>query len=266
MDVSGGIFYHFRALRYQKTLWRPYRESLAQALLTLAPPPNTGGQLLLIGPSAGHCLPFEWLGRYQTIAACDPDPIARLWFTLRLKARAPASRLTWIDPGSLLRPSVTSKEFDGARIASQLDLLLGAARFGASLTTVFFAGILGQLPLLFPQATDHASYGRWQTSLFAVLTARGMTGLSLHDRLSAPLPLAIPPFSKFKSHVTNAKLAEYFEIPRSGPRVEPLVIHDHLTAGFSLRVPSEARYLDWQLTPGFHILMELMYAQASNAR
>lgn len=76
-DRSGGLNWHLRALARRGKLWRPFRDELATFLARWQPMTRT---LILAGPSAGWCLPSEFLTRFDRIMAVDPDPWAQLLF------------------------------------------------------------------------------------------------------------------------------------------------------------------------------------------
>jgi len=53
LNDSGGLWYHWRALRYRRRLWRPFVERLAPPLLALGVDPIWLGVLLALIPNAG---------------------------------------------------------------------------------------------------------------------------------------------------------------------------------------------------------------------
>lgn len=87
LDPSGGLGYHWRALRYRHTLWRPFAAQVAHWLADWQPPQR---ELVLIGPSAGYTLNAEFLGRFRQIAVLEPDPLAR-WLLRKRFPSAPFS-------------------------------------------------------------------------------------------------------------------------------------------------------------------------------
>jgi hypothetical protein len=128
---SGGLVYHLRALRYGATLWRPFREAIGAWLVHHLPP---GDELVLVGPSGGHCLPLAHLRRFRHLRVLEPDPLARL----------------------VLRPRVrgTHVEFD-VRDRVLTPLLAGDAGLEAVLAdcpraAILFCNLLGQLHLDLP--------------------------------------------------------------------------------------------------------------------
>jgi len=105
-DFSGGLRWHLRALISRNVYWAPFRHALAEFLLRWGPPQN---KLLLIGPSAGWCMPDALLARYDEIHAIDIDACARFLFRrVHAKPLRDGCNLTWAcadffhDPQSVL--------------------------------------------------------------------------------------------------------------------------------------------------------------------
>jgi hypothetical protein len=78
-DLTGGLFWHLRALVARRSLWAPFRHALEDWLASWSPPSRA---LLLVGPSAGWCLPDSFLVRFEHIHAVDIDPAAQPLFGL----------------------------------------------------------------------------------------------------------------------------------------------------------------------------------------
>lgn len=78
-DLTGGPVWHLRALWRRSHLWKPFRSHIGNFLGTW---PVRERELLLIGPSAGWCLPENFLRGFSIIHAMDPDPFAALLFRL----------------------------------------------------------------------------------------------------------------------------------------------------------------------------------------
>ena len=97
--ASGGLVWHWRALRARNTLWRPFRENLAEWLEAWRP---AASRLILVGPSAGWTLPASLLARFDEVVALEPDPLARALLRHRFAgARLVFSRLDLFAPGGL---------------------------------------------------------------------------------------------------------------------------------------------------------------------
>ena len=76
-DLTGGPVWHARALMRRGRLWKNFRHDIAQFLSQW---PVRSHELLLIGPSAGWCLPENFLRGFSVIHAMDPDPVAGVLF------------------------------------------------------------------------------------------------------------------------------------------------------------------------------------------
>ncbi|MEZ4871991.1 MAG: hypothetical protein R2827_07060 [Bdellovibrionales bacterium] len=74
---SGGLTYHYNSLKYSWNLWRKARKEL---LLRL--PPLNDEKIVLIGPSGGYLLESNWLERFESVIAFDPDPLSKTFFNL----------------------------------------------------------------------------------------------------------------------------------------------------------------------------------------
>ena len=91
-DVTGGVHWHLRALVSHNALWAPFKLALADELSRWTPQAD---KLLLIGPSAGWCIPDALLARFGEIHGLDIDRSAEFLFR-RLHGRAlQGRRLTW---------------------------------------------------------------------------------------------------------------------------------------------------------------------------
>ncbi|MDO9598857.1 MAG: hypothetical protein Q7J47_14160 [Azoarcus sp.] len=152
LDPSGGLGYHWRALRYRHHFWAPFISTVAGWLHAWQPPTK---HLVIVGPSAGYALPTPFLARFGQITVLEPDPLARLILRRRLRPlRLEAGTLDCLS------------DRDGPRwLARQYP--------DASL---LFANILGQAPPLTARPD-------WAAHLRDAL--RGHHWASWHDVLSA---------------------------------------------------------------------------------
>jgi hypothetical protein len=217
LTPSGGLEWHLRAAFRRRRAWAGFRSELAAWLDGWRP---AATELLLLGPSAGWCLPDDFLARFRRIDAIDLDPLAPLLFrTLHGRALAAA--------GATVRFARTDA-LDG------LDGLLARHPDHA----VLFANFLGQRRLHRPDLA------RTEAEL-AALGARlaGRAWASFHDRLSGrAVDLAQPPRAvSWVGVLEPAALAA-----RVGATGEWL---DHLTT----RVLPDAaarRVMPWPIRPG----------------
>ncbi len=72
--ASGGLVYHWRALRYRRRLWQPFVAQVAHWLAGWQP---TQEELVIVGPSAGYTLDRAFLARFARVTILEPDPIAK---------------------------------------------------------------------------------------------------------------------------------------------------------------------------------------------
>ncbi len=220
LSPAGGIRYHLRALRYRPQLWAGFTRPLAEWLSEWQPREE---RLLLVGPSAGYCLPEETLARFAVIDAVEPDPLARALFMQRFPSLA--QRLRWH----------ADDYFHPAARLVELRLLFPAH-------AVLFSNVLGQLDLA---SNDE----RWKETLEEFTCGRSW--LSFHDRLSGPLrPQLVGMSPPFAPTVSNDELAARLW-PRPPSRLE---LEDHGTEGLFRH--AERRYFVWHLRPDYFHLIE----------
>ena len=168
-DRSGGLRWHARAALRRNRLWRPFREKLAEFLDRWQPATRS---VILVGPSAGWCLPSHFLTGFDRITIVDPD----LWAQPLFRRLHPKARIiNWI----------RGDFFDHAA-----ELLKSAPD-----AAVLFCNVLGQLR--FSGLTDEQMAERIAT-LPSLLV--GHPWASFHEILSGEteitprsLPLAGPP-------------------------------------------------------------------------
>lgn len=232
---TGGLIYHFRALKYRSNLWQEFRYDLRLWLNAWNPRETS---LLLIGPSGGHCLDTEFLRRFKSISAVDPDPLAK-WFFFRNHG---------------IRPDWTGEDyfspFEGHFDIGLFENLL--RRYPNH--CVLFCNFLGQLPLLYPHDDTEDSFSSWCGALPTLLDSRSWA--SFHDRMSGRLR---PQFElNASTHVnqplSNAEIVERFYLARHNTTVE---LTDHLTG--SLFPIASRRFSRWEILPGLWHLTEMVF-------
>jgi len=148
-DRSGGLRWHGRALIRRHALWKPFREALAAFLARWQPATRS---LILVGPSAGWCLPDTFLSRFDRIIAVDPD----FWAPLLFRRLHPHARLVdWIRADFFVQaPELLAREPDAALLFCNV---LGQLRF-AGLSDAEITTRLASLPTLLaghPWASYH---------------------------------------------------------------------------------------------------------------
>jgi len=212
---SGGLRYHLRALRHRPA-WAPFHAAVAGWLRGWQVAAG-GGDLVLVGPSAGYALPPGWLGGFRRVLVLEPDPLAR--FLLR---RRP-------DAGAL-----SFSPLDALGGADGLAALAAAAPGSA----VLFCNVLGQVPAPAGQV--------WPVLLAQALADRHWA--SFHDVFSTerppddPSPLGFdrpPPLAELLGRVWTGGVLEGFA---------------HDTYGIGGEAPHA--YACWSLAPRNHHLVE----------
>lgn len=238
LSPSGGVVYHLRALRYRDSAWAPFRSGLSRWLERSLP---QASELLLIGPSGGHCLPLEQLRRIGKLSVLEPDLLARRILAARL---APAgfeveARDLLVSPLLQGRPG--------------LDALLERRPRAA----VLFCNVLGQVHLALSEAEHERFQSEFRRRWLPGLAGRAWA--SFHDRWSLDIDAAAaaspwlreaPPAASFDYLPSDAELgAAWF-----GSEGAPLTLLDH---GTTELFPEDwpRHYLSWRLTPSsFHVI------------
>lgn len=226
MNPAGGLYYHWRALRYGPRLWTEYLQNTAQWLESWSPP-EPG--LILIGPSAGYSLPKEWLGKFKSIMALEIDPVARALFSHRHKL----DNLTWVKENKL------PLQANGYCWEPLHELLKSYPDHA-----ILFSNLLGQLCLF--AETDKQADSIPQSLLSLRTYLKGCNWASFHDRLSADMKPDIE-FQDDEHRDDSALLDTY-------PVRTRLVVESHETQHLGVGLP--CRYYSWERMPGYWHLIE----------
>jgi hypothetical protein len=223
---SGGLVYHLRAARYRAGLWAPFRAAVEHWLDAQL---GSGEELVLVGPSGGHCLPERVVKRFGRVLALEPDPVARLL----LRARLRGLRLELESRDLLVEPLLTS--------APGLDQLL-QARPGAA---VLFCNVLGQLHFGLSDEQQQRFRRAFRERIVPALSGR--VWASFHDRWSLDRD----------RHEQSAQRAAFDGLPSDralgqawfGEEGATVTVLDHETSEL---FPSTwpRHYFAWQITPG----------------
>ena len=231
MSPSGGLLWHLRALRYRRH-WRPFRAAIGRWLEDW---PHGRDHLLLLGPSAGWCLPSAFLAGFRSIHAVDLDPLAP-WLFDRLH-------------GAGLRRAAVGVRWQQADIFATLGPLLRSFPQHA----VLFGNILGQRRLYCSDvATAEADLRRLTGAL------RGRVWASFHDRLSIDREVAGRPVEAVQASRSLASEELAMRFGGGG------VWTDHLTAEV-IAGDVACLYLPWPLMPGrLHIVEAAWQGEAAS--
>lgn len=223
LNPAGGLRYHWRAFRHSHR-WASFTHPLAIWLDAWQPDTD---QLLLVGPSAGWCLPDELFARFRRIDVLEPDPFA--WMILSRRLHALGLRAHWHENDYLTD--------DPLRVEQM------APNFPDS--AILFCNVLGQMRFLYP-LLDHPDHAvTWKTALTRSLGDREWA--SFHDRLSGPIaPRIMDHVAVSAAGLTDAQLAATF-YEGDGELV---------THGTGDLFPElTRRYFGWELVPKqFHLI------------
>jgi hypothetical protein len=230
LTPSGGLIYHLRAARYRSSLWAAFRAELGTWLRDSFT--DQHDELLLIGPSAAHCLPIQWLRRFGRLTVVEPDPVARALLAVRVGRHFEQERRDL-----LLAPLLSG--------SSGLEAVL-RRRPRAS---VLFCNVLGQLHFGLSDGEQLLFQARFAERIVPELVQRRWA--SFHDRWSLDTAVVSPrPSLRFEHRPLDEELGvSYFG--SEGPAVTVL---DHGTGGlFPAQLPH--RYFSWQITPAaLHVI------------
>ncbi len=180
---SGGLVWHWRAL-WRRRHWASFIKALDEDLQSWIPPKR---QLLLLGPSAGWCLPTRFLTRFERIHAVDLDPLA-----------APLFRF---NHGRALAASKTKLTFEIRHVFNELEALLNQY----SEFAILFPNMLGQ------HVFHDSDAPRARATVEGLKTRlAGRHWASIHDRLSGGIPVgtALPDAFHISGPIENEALAK----------------------------------------------------------
>lgn len=132
MNQSGGIFYHYLALRNSLKLWGGYKLAIADFLKSFSW--NDEEISYWIGPSAGYSIPSELSAkRLHLDYFCEPEFLAKTIFRLRH-----GKVKNWLTESSF--------DFSDPNTTAVSKLLMDAE--AKQVSRLIFCNILGQIPLL----------------------------------------------------------------------------------------------------------------------
>ncbi len=222
---AGGLVYHARALRFRDGLWAPFRDALAE---WLAEHLAVVDELILVGPSGGHCLPVAQLARFARLLVLEPDPIARRILALRLQP----ARIAFEHRDLLVEPLLSGRP--------GLDTVMRQRPHSA----VLFCNLLGQLQLGLSDDAQHQFQAEFGRRILPLLEGRPWA--SFHDRwsLDRGRDEPTPTTRSFDRLPSDDELG----VAWFGPAGAPVTVLDHGTSRlFPEALPR--RYFSWQITP-----------------
>ena len=222
---SGGLVWHWRAL-WRRRHWMDFIDAVAAELQQWQPPQK---KLLLLGPSAGWCLPSDFLIRFNEINAIDLDPLAE--------------RIFRFNHGRALDRAGTKLTFELENIFTSFDAILD--RFPDH--AILFPNMLGQ-HIYHIDDTDQARIEI--ESVKTKLATRHWA--SIHDRLSGKIQSGAALPTPFTTHeaLTAQILAEQLKL--SGEWI------DHQTTHV-LPEGVERRLVGWRLLDTWMHIVEIAH-------
>jgi hypothetical protein len=228
LHPSGGLVYHWRAWRHDRTLWRPFHDQVRLWLSRWRPAES---HLVLVGPSGGYALDRAFLARFECITALEPDPLAR-------------TLLRWRFAGLDIR-------FDAGQGLARPDGIQHLARRYPD-AAFLFCNLLGQQLV---GQTEGFRRGVWLEGLPGALAGRAWA--SWHDLASAHRAPDRWDCLRLDQVVALEGVLGHFW--QGGE----LAIHDHECGGLAPALPRE--YGLWQLRPGQYHLVEWLAATPGGA-
>ncbi len=235
ISPSGGVVYHFRAWKYHSKTWRPFRESLGSWLRDHWSPPKDR-PLLLIGPSAGWCLPLEFLRSYPKVIARDLDPLA-LWI-LKKRFKSPQLKISAGDGLGICDP----------KPGESLRVLLGDPELKDA--SVLFCNLWGQL---YFEDSYESQLPFWKQELETLL--EGRTWASFYDRVSGSLrPEINASNARSDAGLSDSEILASFYQNTNQNGAAVVELQDHATSDYFKKMPRH--FLRWELEPGRYHLIE----------
>jgi hypothetical protein len=216
--------YHARAL-FGSELWAPYRASLHAWLSRFE---QRGRRVVLVGPSAAHCISDAFLSQFSEITALEPDPLAGFLLARRFRRLGlPEPHIERKD--QLVRPLLENTPGLAERLSAQPD------------TCVVFCNLLGQARFLMTDDEFLRFKAAFRTRIVPVLAERAW--LSFHDRFSGALaPVFDAPFTAPARLSDAEELRQLYRAEGVGSRE----LLDHESDGFFPEQLPHA-YLSWRI-------------------
>ena len=224
LNPAGGLRYHARAL-FGSQLWAPYRASLHTWLSRFE---HGSPRVVLVGPSAAHCISDAFLSRFSEITALEPDPLAGFLLARRLRRLGlPEPHLERKD--QLVRPLLENTPGLAERLSADPN------------ACVVFCNLLGQARFLMRDDEFLRFKAAFRERILPVLAERAW--LSFHDRFSGSLaPVFDAPFTA-PARLSDAEVLRRL-YPAEGVASQELL--DHQSDGFfPERLPHA--YLSWRI-------------------
>ncbi|HKU42282.1 MAG TPA: hypothetical protein VJR89_29190 [Polyangiales bacterium] len=229
-NPAGGLRYHLRARRHAPELWATFRSQLDAFFQAWRPPARS---LAVVGPSGGYCLPLSLLARFDRLVFFEPDPLARLILSRRVRSLPGTRSVAWVSDDVWIQP-----------------LLRGGVPPLVSLTrdtALLFSNFMGQLMFLVPDARWSEFSAAFRERVWPTLER--VPWASFHDRLSGPIAPSIVENDCRGRRLDDSQVLAWYGAHDSGELL------DHNSAEV---VPPGSRYgyFHWPLLPDQHHLIE----------
>ncbi len=240
LNPAGGLRYHVRAF-VAAGRWAPFRQELAAWLGELAP---SSPRALLVGPSAGYTFPDAFLQRFSSITLLEPDPLAALVLTRRLR-RLGVAELHWEPKDQLLAPLLDGSSGLVQRLSADPELCL------------IFGNLLGQTRFLLAEADFERFKAAFRDRIWPLLATRSW--LSFHDRLSGNLAPAFVGRYRCNARLSDASVLR--ELYAADGLAAPVELFDHDSGGFFPEALPHS-YFSWQIDRTRYHLIEAVSSGA----
>lgn len=241
-NPAGGVIYHYLALKYARSLWKPFVSQIHEWLDTC---PFHGKRLVLIGPSGGYSLSPSFLSRFERIVLIDPDFLAHRIFKLRFRQ---------VLKGKVLKGD--TNDYFGPRQGGFFNprfLEPFFERYAGD--AMLFCNFLGQVALLNSNKTgSQDSFQEWKKEFLRLLKENKNPWASFHDRLSATRPFLIPESFNTGEVAPSRTTQELLKWLKPGGGEDMLEVVDHQLE--NLCSDQDVKYFQWELYPKHYHLIE----------
>jgi hypothetical protein len=271
---TGGLAYHYTALRFRNSLWSPFCADVKTWLLndwlgtaetptfldthaimgshvTRDTQPVMKPGLIVFGPSAGWTIPPQLYNQFKNLIFIEPDPLARCL-------------LRWC----FRNHKQISVEFLSEDKYFQLDNLQNLLGAYPSYY-ILFSNVLGQLGLSTRNEIGHSKYEMiasplWQNGFLSALEGRQWA--SYHDVLSGPEQPDLNAARKYleKLNFKQMDSTDHADIDALATATYPhgasLIDHQTLWLSGAMHSPTPQTLTTWQLVPGQYHLIALVYS------
>jgi hypothetical protein len=221
---TGGLSYHIHSY-LQKNKWQEYQENMDHWLQQI---PKHSDKLVLIAPSAGYSLSYEFLKNFSSITAIDPDPLAHYL----IKKKFPTLNIQCLKKDYFF---LKNGSWNSSAIA-ELEKDFPDAQF-------LICNFLGQIPMIKKMSTEEL------TSLF----------LQLKSQLQIPFQSCL--WASYHDIYSSSSEGALRTLKNDDPQRHVLtknqVVVDHYTSElFNEPRQLKKNYLIWRIRKNYYHLIE----------